>query len=156
MLSGQDLFSTMNKIIIGALIAIVLLTGTFFTGLYFGKTYFPQKIKVKEVKVENTIWKDKYDQLQKKIASMPKQITPADKEKITDNNLSDLIFCYNASLDFKDHVENNTLFVTAYTPCKEATAKYEIGTKGDYKIYLTVGVIGILAGTGLTYYLTKK
>ena len=81
---------------------------------------------------------------------MPKQITQTDKEKITDDDLSDLIFCYNASLDFKDHTENNILFVTAFTPCKEATAEYKIGVKNNYAVYLTIGLVGI--GTGLALY----
>jgi hypothetical protein len=137
----------MSKIIIGAVIAIVL----FLSGLMIGRyVFYKTEIKVEEVKVEDTIWKDKYNQLQKKVVSMPKQITQADKEKITDDDLSDLIFCYNASLDFEDHTENNILFVTAFTPCKEATAEYKIGVRNNYAVYLTIGLVGI--GTGLALY----
>ena len=46
---------------------------------------------------------------------------------------------------------DNYLFVTVMDDCKEASAKYQIGTAGNYKLYFTVGAVGLIAGGIITY-----
>ena len=75
----------MKNIGIGILIGILISAGLAFAGRqYLVKT----EIKIKEVKIEDTIWKDKYFQLQQKLSKMPKQITKAEKEKRESINAS--------------------------------------------------------------------
>lgn len=124
------------KYITGAIIAIILLTGTFFAGFYVSQTYFPKETEAEKINISDTTWKDKYDQLQKKLASMPK-IEP---EKITPEDLTNLVFCYNHGLDAESYVEDNILFVTMSDSCKKATIKYKISAK-DYKHFIQAAMI---------------
>ena len=143
----------MKNIGIGILIGILISAGLAFAGRqYLVKT----EIKIKEVKIEDTIWKDKYLQLQQKLSKMPKKITEAEKEKISVDDLSNLIWCYNSPLDFAHYTDHNFVYVTVTDGCKEAKAQYKIKViqKGNWKVYLTIGVIGVTSGI-LLYHLTK-
>lgn len=120
----------MNKIqliIIGATIAIALFVGGIFIGKYKFSTH---EIKIEEKIEYKTIWKEK----------------PAQDLPFTQENFDNLLFCATSDLHFKEKTENNYLYVTAYDACKENTARYEIGTKGNWKIYL--GIAGVAAITG--------
>ena len=125
----------MNKIqliIIGAIIAIVLFTGGIFIGKYKFSTH---EIKIEQKIEYKTIWKEK----------------PAANLPFTQENFDNLLFCTVSDLHFKEKTENNYLYVTAYDACKENTARYEIGTKGNWKIYAGIGAAGIITGGYLVY-----
>ena len=116
------------------IISILTIIGIFAAGLFIGRFYFSKtEIKIKERIVYTTVYTEK--------------IPPI----FDQNNFDKLLKCYNSDLQFKDRTESNYLFVTAFDSCKEATARYEIGTKGDWKIYTGVGVAGIITG-GILYY----
>lgn len=115
-------------------IAIGIIIVIFLSGLFIGRFYFAKTdIKVIDRVIYKTVYKDK--------------IQPV----FDQDNFNRLLTCYNSELQFKDKTIDNFLFVTAYDDCKENTIKYEIGTKGDWKIYAGVGVAGILTG-GYLYY----
>lgn len=125
------------KIITGAIIAI----GLFISGLLVGRyVFYKTEIKVIKETVTKTEYKYKY-------------LKSENKPVFDQENFNRLLYCYDSPLLFEDHTEGNTLHVKAYDECKEATVQYEIGSKGNYKIYLTVGVVGILTGIGLYHFL---
>jgi hypothetical protein len=115
-------------------IAIGIIIAIFLSGIFVGRFYFAKtEIKVVERLIYKTIYKEK--------------IQPV----FDQDNFNRLLACYNSELKFKDRTENNYLFVTALDDCKEATARYEIGQSGSWKIYAGVGLVGILAGGYLSY-----
>jgi len=127
----------MTKIISSIVIAIVLFVG----GIFIGKYYFSKTdIKVVEKVEYKTIWKEK----------------PAANLPFTQENFDNLLYCATSDLHFKDRTEKNYLFVTAFDACKENTARYEIGTKGDWKVYVCLAGAGVVAGGVITYKLLKK
>jgi hypothetical protein len=120
----------MKSIIIGAIIAIGLYAGGVITGkYYFAKT----DIKIVEKEIIKTEWK--YKELRQPV--------------FDHDNFNKLLLCYNSELKFKEKTEKNYLHVTAFDECKEAEIRYEIGTKGNWKIYVSIGIgsalIGIIA-----------
>src|SRR4030066_1288967 len=125
----------MNKIqliIIGAIIAIVLFTGGIFIGKYKFSTH---EIKIEQKIEYKTIWKEK----------------PAVNLPFTQDNFDNLLFCAVSDLHFKEKTEKNYLYVTAFDACKENTARYEISTKGNWKIYLSIAGVAALTGGILSY-----
>jgi len=128
----------MNKlqlIIIGAITAIVLLIG----GVFIGKYYFSKTdIKV----VDRIVYKTEYK-------------TKIVKEYTTEN-FDQLWGCYQSPITFADRTEQSYLYVTAKDDCKEATARYQIGTKGNYKIYLGIAGAAAITGGILSYKYLRK
>jgi len=123
----------MSNIKNGAIVILIIIF-IFLSGLFVGRFYFSKtEIKVTERIVYKTEWKEKIQPI------------------FDQDNFNRLLTCYNSELRFKDRTENNYLFVTAFDECKENTIKYEIGQRGDWKIYTGVGVAGILVG-GYLYY----
>jgi hypothetical protein len=120
----------MNKIqliIIGAIIAVILFAGGIFVGKYKFSTH---EIKIEEKIEYKTIWKEK----------------PALDMPFTQENFNNLLYCATADLHFQEKTENDYLYVTASDGCKENTARYKIGQKGNWKIYF--GIAGVAAITG--------
>lgn len=136
----------MIKITIG----IILSISCFITGVLIGKNNFSKNnIKIIEKKIEITKWKTKIEYV--------KNPDTGNQQPVFDqDNFNRLLTCYESPLKFQDRTENNYLFVTAFDDCKEATARYEIGTAGNYKIYLAFGTAGILAGGIITYTIMRK
>jgi hypothetical protein len=124
----------MNKYLTGAIIAILLFVGGVLTGkYYFAKT----DIKV----VDRTIYTTVY-----------KEATPTE---FNQQNFDLLKLWVNSPIQFKDRTEKNYLFVTAFDLHKENTARYEIGTYGDWKVYAIIGGLGAIAGGYTIYKLTR-
>jgi hypothetical protein len=116
----------------------------FIAGLLIGKYKFAtHEIKVITETVTETKYKTKIEYVNN---------TPV----FDQSNFNRLLACYESPLKFKDKTENNYLFVTAFDDCKEATARYEIGTKGNLKFYLTLTGIGAAAGAGIVLYYKHK
>jgi hypothetical protein len=127
----------MKNIIIGLISAIIIFAG----GLLIGKLYFSKTdIKVTERIVYKTQWKEK----------------PAADLPFTQQNFNNLLFCAVSDINFKDRAESDYLFITAFDECKENTARYKIGTKGDWAVYLGVGVVAFAGGSYLAYKLLKR
>lgn len=126
---------------------MILLIGVSVGSYYYGRYKIPAEIEVREVQVEDTVWKDKYEKLRSKIAKMPKQITETEKEQMSVDDISDLVFCYNSSISFEHYTENNYLHVKAMDSCKSTEARFKIGSKNGWKVYLIAPVIA-LAGYG--------
>lgn len=129
------------------IIAMILLIGVYAGGYYHGRYKTPAEIEVKEIQVEDTIWKDKYEKLRSKMARMPKQITETEKEQISVDDISDLVFCYNSSLEYSHYTKGNFLYVSITDGCKSADARFEIGSKNGWKVYMMIPAIA-LAGYG--------
>lgn len=131
----------MKNKIIGPIIAIVLFTSGVLTGrYYFTKT----DIKI----IEKVVTKTEYKYKELKIENKP----------VFDiDNFNRLLYCYNSEFKTKDIVENNWLKINIADECKSIDLKYEIGTKSDFKLYLTIGAtagtIGILSGLAIHHYL---
>lgn len=131
------------KYIYGVIIAIVL----FVSGIIVGKYKFSTKdIQVIEKIEYQTKWKTEF---REKIVYKDK------KPEFSQENFNIFYESYQAPIHFKDRTEKNYLFVTAYTPYKEAIARYEIGTKGNWKYYLIWAGIGMAAGGAALWYFTK-
>lgn len=126
------------KYIIGGIIAFILfISGVIVGGKYYAKT----EIKVIEKEVTKTEYK--YKDLK------------ADSKPVFDvDNFNRLLQCYDSPLQFEHRVEKNSLFVKAFDDCKEAEAKFGIGTKNNIRMYLTVGAIGV--GVGILAYALIK
>ena len=124
------------KKIIGTFIAVMLV---FIIGIITGKYYFSTtEIKVVEKKVYETKWKTKI-----------KTEYLKEKPMFTEEDYDLFYRCTIAPIKFEDWTENNYLYVKAFDECKEAEARYEIGTKGDWKIYAGIGLGGFALGTSL-------
>ena len=108
----------MKKIISGIIIAILLFLSGFCTSKYF----FPQ-IRIIEKKVYKTVYKE-----------------------IDKNDTESLFLCYKSPIMFRDTIDMNYLYITAFDDCKSNTARYQIGTKGNWKMYVGFGVGGIIVG----------
>jgi len=122
------------KYIIGAVIAIIIfIAGVIIGGKYYAKT----EIVVKKEIVYETKWK--YKELKKEASPIFDQ-----------ENFDRLLNCYDSPLRFGYNIQNNEILVKAWDDCKEGEVKYEIGTSGNYKIYIAVGLVGI--GSGLLLY----
>src|SRR4030042_1278224 len=118
----------MNNKIIGSIIAIVL----FSSGVLTGRYYFTKTdIKI----IEKVVTETKYKY---------KNLKPENKPIFDQENFNRLLACYDSPLQFKTNTINNILNVKVYDDCKEATALYEIGTTGNYKIYLGIGAAGVI------------
>ncbi len=130
---------TIYGVIIGIILAIALLVGGIFIGKYKFSTH---EIQVVEKKIYETKWKTKI-------------VYKDNKPEFTQENFGIAVACMESSIDFKDRTENNYLFVTAFDNCKENTARYEIGTKGNYKVYLAIAGIGVAGGAAAVYYLIR-
>jgi hypothetical protein len=119
----------------------IIITSIFFlsTGLLIGRYHYPKKeIRIIEKKVYETQWKT--------------EIKYIDNKPVFDqDNFNRLFNCYNSELKFRELTADNYLFITVMDDCKEASAKYQIGTVGNYKLYLTVGAVGLIAGGIITY-----
>lgn len=133
-----------------AIITILISCLLFFTvGIFIGKYKFStQEIKIVEKKVYETKWKTK-------IEYVKNPDTGKNQPIFDQNNFNRLLNCYDSPLNFKDRTEKNYLFVTAFDDCKEATARYKISQKGNWKIYFTFAGIGVVAGGVAVYYLRK-
>lgn len=132
------------------LTGIILTIAVFLSGLFIGKKYFAtHEIKV----ITKTVTETKY---KTKIEYVKNHDTGNHQPVFDQDNFNRLLACYESPLKFQDRTENNYLFVTAFDDCKEATARYEIGTSGNYKIYLAFGTAGILAGGIITYTIMRK
>lgn len=128
------MINKIKYITIGTLIAIIL----FVSGLFIGKHYFSKtEIKIEEKIVYKTEWKTKIEYV------------------YTQDNFDALYKCYQSPIIFDERIENNYLSITAFDDCKEATARYKIGQKGNWKIYLTVAGIGAAGGGYLIYRILK-
>jgi len=130
---------TIYGIITGIILAIALLIGGIFIGKYKFSTH---EIQVLEKKIYETKWKTKI-------------VYKDNKPEFTQENFDIAVACMESSIDFKDRTENNYLFITAFDDCKENTARYEIGTKGNWKVYLAIAGLGAAAGGATIWYLTK-
>lgn len=121
-------------------ISILILIAIFAGGVLVGKHYFSKTdIKVIDKVVYKTVWKEK----------------PAPDLPFTQENFNNLLYCVNSDIIFKDKTDKNYLYVTAYDECKEATARYEIGSKGDWRFYVGFGIAGAAAGGYLVYKLLR-
>ena len=126
----------MLKYITGAIIAIILFAG----GVLLGKHYFSStEIKVVEKKVYETVWKTKV-----------KYVKAETKDDLVLEDCNNLIDWYNSPLEFKDHTENNYLYVTAFDLAKSAEVRYKIGTKGNWILYGSIALAGIATGVLIT------
>lgn len=123
-------------IIIGLIAAIIIFIGGLFTGKYKFST---QDIKIVDRVITETKWKTKIEYIKS-------------KPQFTQENFDLFYDSWKSPINFKDKTENNNLFVTAYTDYKEATARYEIGTKNDWKMYLAFAGLGAVATAGTLYY----
>lgn len=123
-------------ITIGLIAAITIFAG----GLLIGKFYFSKTdIKVVDRLVYKTKWK----------TEIKTKIVYKDKEpEFSQENFDIFYNCYTSPISFKDYTEKNYLFVTAYDDCKEAEARYEIGSSGNWKLYFSLGAI---TATGAGY-----
>ena len=130
----------MLKYISGAIIAVLLFVG----GVIYGKYSSTQEFEIKYVEIEDTVWKDKYLKLKKKFNKS--RITAKDKEKISLDDLNNLVWCYNNSLEYSHYTESDYLFVSVTDGCKSAEAKFKIGTKDNWTMYFTIGAVGLAAG----------
>jgi hypothetical protein len=124
----------MKNIYYGILIAIILCVSSFLVGKFGFSTH---EIEVKEKVVYKTIYKE---------------TTPTE---FNQQNFDLLTSWVNSPIQFKDRTEKNYLFVTAFDDHKEATARYEIGTVGDWKLYGCLIGAGAIAGGYAIYKLTK-
>lgn len=120
------------KFVYGLISAVIIFIG----GIIIGKYYF-SKIEVVEKKVTKTVYKDKIQYVYKQ------------------ETFDELWKCYESPIKFKDKTESNTLSVTAYDSCKEATVKYEIGSNTDWKVYACIAGVGAIAGGYAVYKLRK-
>ena len=118
------------KYVIGAIIAI----GLFISGLLIGKFHYAKtEIKIEKVKVKNTVWKDKHQKL--------KLSKPIAKEKISVDDLNDLVYCYNSPLRFGHRIQDNEILVMAWDDCKQNEIKYKIKTKNTKKHIFQIAII---------------
>jgi hypothetical protein len=121
-------------------ITFIIIAGMFAAGIIIGKFYFSKTdIKIIDRIVYQTVWKEK----------------PAASLPFTQVNFDNLLACTLSEINFKDHTEKNYLFVTAFDSCKENTARYEIGQKGNWKVYAIIGGLGVIAGGYAVYRLTR-
>ena len=121
-------------------ITLLVIACIFAAGALVGKYYFSKTdIKIVDRVVYTTVRKEK----------------PAANLPATQDNFDNLLACTLSEINFKDKTENNYLFVTAYDQCKENTARYEIGTKGNWKIYGAVAGLAAIAGGITVYKLTR-
>ncbi len=127
----------MNKYIIGTIAALILFTA----GLLTGKYYFA-KTDIKIVKEIVTKTEYKYKDL--KIENKP--VFDVD-------NFNRLLYCYNSELKINKTVNDNWLNIHVADECKSIDLKYEIGTRGNYKIYFTIGIVGVGSGILLYHFL---
>lgn len=119
----------------------------FISGILIGKYKFSkQDIKVVEVTHSETKWDTK---IETKIVYRDK------KPEFNQDNFDIFYNCYKSPIQFKHTVNNNFLNVTAFDDCKEATAQYEIGTKGNWKMYLAFAGICAAAGGAALWYFTR-
>lgn len=131
--------SKIKLIITGLITGIIIFAGGIFTGKYKFST---QDIKVVEKKVYETKWKTKIKYVNK-------------EPEFTKENFDISFNCMMSSLNFKDYTENNYLFITAFDDCKEATARYEIGTKNNWRVYLIWAGIGAAVTAGTVWYYNR-
>jgi len=139
---------TIYGIITGIILAIALLVGGIFIGKYKFSTH---DIEIKDRIVYQTKWKTKVEYREK-------------KPEMTVENYDFFYNCWTSSIDFKEKTEtsyswlifrHNYLYITAFDQCKENTARYEIGTKGNWKVYLAIAGLGAAAGGATIWYFTK-
>jgi hypothetical protein len=123
------------KYIIDLFFAILL----FVSGLIIGgKNFSTHEIQVvKEIEYK-TVYK--YEQLK------PENVTFT----LKDFNLC--IDCVNSPIDFSYMQRDNILTVKAFDACKENERGFEIKTPAPVKMYLTIGIIGILSGFAIYHY----
>jgi hypothetical protein len=125
------------KYIIGSAIAIVLFVSGILTG---SKYYAKTEIKViKEIQYE-TIYRYK-------------ELKPESHPIFDVDNFNRLLACYDSPLKSEYNVVGNKINVAVWDDCKNTELEFEVASKGDYKLYLTVGVVGVLTGIGLYHYL---
>jgi hypothetical protein len=115
---------------------IIFLSGMKVGSIYFAKT----EIKVVKETVHETVYKYK-------------DLKPEAHPIFDLDNFNRLLACYDSPLKSEYNVVGNKLNIYVWDLCKETNIEYEIGTSGNYKIYLTVGVVGVLTGIGLYHYL---
>ena len=131
------------KNIIVGIIAVFII---FCIGVIVGYKYFSTtEIEVKEKKIYETKWKT---EIKTKIVYKEK------KPEFNQENFGIFYNCYISPIQFEDWTEKNYLNIKAFDDCKEAQARYEIGQKGNWKIYLGFGLGGFALGTGL-YFIFK-
>jgi len=119
-------------------ITLLVIACIFAAGALVGKYYFSKTdIKVIDRIVYTTVYKE----------SAPTQYTP--------ENFDKLLLWANSPINFKDRTEKNYLFVTAFDLNKENTARYEIGTKGNWKVYGVIAGLAAIAG-GIAVYELKR
>jgi hypothetical protein len=117
---------------------LLVIAGIFIVGLLVGKFYFAKtEIKVVDRIIYKTIYKE-----------------PIPTE-FNQQNFDLLNSWVNSPIQFKDRTEKNYLFITAYDANKSADARYEIGQKGNWRIYGTIAGVAALAG-GITVYKLKR
>jgi hypothetical protein len=124
------------KYIIGSVIAIVLFVSGIFTG---GKYYAKTEIKVVKETVHDTVYKYK-------------ELKPEAHPIFDLDNFNRLLACYDSPLKSEYNVVGNKINVFVWDDCKNTNIEFEVASKGDYKLYLTVGVVGVLTGIGLYHY----
>jgi hypothetical protein len=126
----------MKYFIISAIaLIIVFLAGMKVGSIYFAKT----EIKI----VKETEYKTVYKY---------KDLKPINNPIFDIDNFNRLLECYDSPLQFEARTVESVLSVRAFDACKENTIQYEIGSKGNYKIYIGIGVVGVLTGIGLYHY----
>jgi hypothetical protein len=125
------------KYIIGSVIAIILfISGVIVGGKYYAKT----EIKIVKETEYKTIYKYK-------------DLKPINNPIFDIDNFNRLLECYDSPLQFETHSVNRSVSVRAFDACKENMIDIEIGSKGDYKVYIGIGAVGVLTGIGLYHYL---
>lgn len=125
----------MKKIIISFVVGLIIggaIIGVLAYKYYSGK---PDKIVIKEI--------------EKPVIKYIKQIDYNDNDG--------LYACYSSPIVIDRKLTGDIYRIRASDGCKktEVTDKIEISSNGNYKFYITAGIIGLAAGSYCTYKLLK-
>jgi hypothetical protein len=135
--------NNMLKYLIGIIIAIILLIGTYLIGYHHGSS----ELKVTKVSTSETSWLRTELQHKAKQAAVELDKTPLEEITIDPEVYRYSVLCNNSSLAFSHYTKDNYLYVTAFDQCKSAEAKFKIATKNGWTMYAVVGLAGIAIGT---------
>ena len=150
---------SLKLISIGLFAALIMFIVGFISGMkYISNNDQP---KIVDKVISDTKWKDKYLTLKQAYDKKNKVIL---KKNLTPEISKQAINCMFSPLNADETIEmkysyfvfpRTVLTVRMYDDCKEATARYEIGQKGNWKIYTTIAVAAAAGGAGIYYFLKK-
>lgn len=125
----------MKKIVISFIIGIIIGGASIGILAYKYYTNKPDKIVIKEV--------------EKPVVKYIKQISY--------NDNAGLYACYSSPIVIDRKLTGNIYRIRASDGCKqtEVSDKIEVGSSGNYKFYISAGIIGLVAGSYCTYKLIK-